>query len=170
MIQTIGRAARNINGRAILYADFKTKSIEQALEETARRRIKQIQFNKVNNIKPKSTSRNIEESIEKEEKYRKNILKGEHDEVKSIDELKKEMLVCAENLNFEEAAKIRDKIKILEEKELGINENFKKVLITGGAQRIGSSSITKHLASNGLDVAIQYNTSYSNVKKLENLF
>ena len=48
-------------------ADFKTKSIEQALEETARRRIKQIQFNK-NNIKPKSTSRNIEESIEKEEK------------------------------------------------------------------------------------------------------
>ena len=46
---------------------------------------------------------------------------------------------------------------------------FKKVLITGGAQRIGSS-ITKHLASNGLDVAIQYNTSYSNVKKLENLF
>ena len=45
---------------------------------------------------------------------------------------------------------------------------FKKVLITGGAQRIGSS-ITKHLASNGLDVAIQYNTSYSNVKKLENL-
>ena len=124
LIQTIGRAARNINGRAILYADFKTKSIEQALEETARRRIKQIQFNKVNNIKPKSTSRNIEESIEKEEKYRKNILKGEHDEVKSIDELKKEMLVCAENLNFEEAAKIRDKIKILEEKELGINENF----------------------------------------------
>ena len=71
LIQTIGRAARNINGRAILYADFKTKSIEQALEETARRRIKQIQFNKVNNIKPKSTSRNIEESIEKEEKYRK---------------------------------------------------------------------------------------------------
>ena len=46
---------------------------------------------------------------------------------------------------------------------------FKKVLITGGAQRIGSS-ITKHLASNGLDVAIQYNTSYSNVKKLEKTF
>ena len=57
LIQTIGRAARNIQGRAILYADFKTKSIEKALEETARRRIKQINFNKINNIKPKSTSR-----------------------------------------------------------------------------------------------------------------
>ena len=55
LIQTIGRAARNINGRAVLYADFKTKSIEKALEETARRRIKQINFNKINNIKPKST-------------------------------------------------------------------------------------------------------------------
>ena len=65
------------------------------------------------------------------------------------------MLEYAENLNFEEAAKIRDKIKILEERELGINENSKKVLITGGAQRIGCS-ITKHLASKGYDVTIQY--------------
>ena len=54
LIQTIGRAARNINGRAILYADFKTKSIEMALDETTRRRVKQLNFNKVNGIKPKS--------------------------------------------------------------------------------------------------------------------
>ena len=54
LIQTIGRAARNTQGRAILYADLKTKSIEKALEETMRRRIKQINFNKINNIESKS--------------------------------------------------------------------------------------------------------------------
>ena len=124
LIQTIGRAARNIQGRAILYADFKTKSIEKALEETARRRIKQINFNKINNIKPKSTSRKIEESIEKNDKTKKGNENNEEDKEKTITELKKEMLECAENLNFEEAAKIRDKIRILEEKELGINEKF----------------------------------------------
>ena len=124
LIQTIGRAARNIQGRAILYADFKTKSIEKALEETARRRIKQINFNKINNIKPKSTSRKIEESIEKNDKTKKGSENNEEDKEKTITELKKEMLDCAENLNFEEAARIRDKIRILEEKELGINEKF----------------------------------------------
>ena len=124
LIQTIGRAARNIQGRAILYADFKTKSIENALEETARRRIKQINFNKINNIKPKSTFRKIEESIENEEKKKKKFKDTVVDTEKTINDLKKEMLECAENLNFEEAAKIRDKIKILEKKELGINEKF----------------------------------------------
>ncbi len=124
LIQTIGRAARNIQGRAILYADFKTKSIENALEETARRRIKQINFNKINNIKPKSTFRKIEESIENEEKKKKKFKDTVVETEKTINDLKKEMLECAENLNFEEAAKIRDKIKILEKKELGINEKF----------------------------------------------
>ena len=89
LIQTIGRAARNIQGRAILYADFKTKSIEKALEETARRRIKQINFNKINNIKPKSTSRKIEESIEKNDKTKKGSENNEEDKEKTITELKK---------------------------------------------------------------------------------
>ena len=124
LIQTIGRAARNINGRAVLYADFKTKSIEKALEETARRRIKQINFNKINNIKPKSTFRKIEESIEKDKKKKIKYKETDVYKEKNINELKKEMLDYAENLNFEEAAKIRDKIKILEERELGINEKF----------------------------------------------
>ena len=104
--------------------DFKTKSIEKALEETARRRIKQINFNKINNIEPKSTFRKIEESIDNEEKKKKKFEDSVVDKEKNINELKKEMLECAENLNFEEAAKIRDKIKILEKKELGINEKF----------------------------------------------
>ena len=64
--------------------------------------------------------------------------------------------------------RVGDKIKILEKKELGINENFKRVLITGGAQRIGSS-ITKHLANKGFDVAIQFNKSHSNIDKLKTL-
>ena len=71
LIQTIGRAARNISGRAILYADHKTESICRALEETSRRRIKQIQYNKVHNITPKSTFRKIEESIENESKKKR---------------------------------------------------------------------------------------------------
>merc|ERR1711991_487707 len=68
LIQTIGRAARNINGRAVLYADQKTKSITLAIDETSRRRIKQINFNTNNNIIPRSTQRKIEESINNEKK------------------------------------------------------------------------------------------------------
>ena len=124
LIQTIGRAARNINGRAILYADFKTKSIEMALDETTRRRIKQLNFNKVNGIQPKSTTRKIEESIESPDNKKNKIKNNQLDEEKTIDELKKEMLDYAENLDFEKAASIRDRIKLMEKKELGINGNI----------------------------------------------
>ncbi|MAT32662.1 MAG: excinuclease ABC subunit B [Rickettsiales bacterium] len=124
LIQTIGRAARNISGRAILYADFKTKSIEMALDETTRRRVKQLNFNKVNGIKPKSTTRKIEESIENSDNKKNKIQNNQLDEVKTIEQLKKEMLDYAENLDFEKAASIRDKIKSLEKEELGINENI----------------------------------------------
>ena len=124
LIQTIGRAARNISGRAILYADFKTKSIEMALDETTRRRVKQLNFNKINGIKPKSTTRKIEESIENSDNKKNKIQNNQLDEVKTIEQLKKEMLDYAENLDFEKAASIRDKIKSLEKEELGINENI----------------------------------------------
>ena len=124
LIQTIGRAARNINGRAILYADFKTKSIEMALDETTRRRLKQLNFNKINGIQPKSTTRKIEESIESPDNKKSKIQNNQINEEKTIDELKKEMLNYAENLNFEKAASIRDRIKLLEKEELGINENI----------------------------------------------
>ena len=123
LIQTIGRAARNVSGRAILYADFKTDSISKALEETSRRRIKQINHNKKNNIKPKSTYRKIEDSIETAN-MEKNSKNNDIIDENSIIELKKKMLEYAENLNFEKAAEIRDKIKILEKKEMGINESL----------------------------------------------
>ncbi len=120
LIQTIGRAARNVDGRAILYADQKTKSISLAIEETSRRRIKQINFNKKNQIIPKSTTRTIEESMNQVDN-KKLILNKKNE---SLDELKKKMLEYAENLDFERAAEIRDKIKVLERKELGIKQNL----------------------------------------------
>ncbi len=120
LIQTIGRAARNISGRAILYADHKTNSITKALEETSRRRIKQLNYNKNNNIIPTSTFRRIEDSMI-ESKTNVGKIK---EKIESIDELKKRMLMYAENLNFEKAAELRDKIKVLENKTLGINEKI----------------------------------------------
>ena len=120
LIQTIGRAARNVYGRAILYADHKTKSISNALEETSRRRIKQINYNKKNNITPTSTFRKIEESIV-DEKTNDNRIKQNKE---SIGEMRKKMLTYAEDLNFEKAADLRDKIEILEKKILGINEKL----------------------------------------------
>ena len=126
LIQTIGRAARNVNGRVLIYADTITKSIDTALKETERRRNKQIKWNKDNNIEPKSIIKNINNIIdmEIEEKVinnnsRINITK--HNINKHLKELKKEMLVFASELKFEKAAAIRDEIKKLENQELGIN-------------------------------------------------
>ena len=120
LIQTIGRAARNIEGRAVMYADQQTKSIVAAIDETSRRRIKQINYNKKNNIIPSSTFRKIEESINPSEKFAKS---GKMKKSESIDELKKKMIEYAENLDFERAAEVRDKIKIIEDKQLGLRQN-----------------------------------------------
>ena len=126
LIQTIGRAARNVNGRVILYADNITKSIDTALKETERRREKQIKWNKNNNIEPKSIIKNISNIIDSDIKEKTTINKNEiidhkHNINKYIKELKKEMLNSASELKFEKAAEIRDEIKKLENKELGIN-------------------------------------------------
>jgi len=120
LIQTIGRAARNVHGRAILYADHKTQSICKALEETSRRRIKQVNYNIKNNIIPTSTFRKIEDSII-DEKSNNNRIKQNKE---SIEEMKQKMLKYAEELNFEKAADLRDKIELLEKKVLGINEKL----------------------------------------------
>ena len=126
LIQTIGRAARNINGKVILYADKITNSIETALKETERRRNKQIKWNKENNIVPKSIIKDINNIIDldiKDEGHKeKTILKNSKHNINSyIKELKKEMLQAASELKFERAAQIRDEIKKLENNELGIN-------------------------------------------------
>ena len=126
LVQTIGRAARNIKGRVILYADVITGSLEYALNETKRRRKKQNEFNIKNNITPVSITKNITSIIDYEfdnNKEEKNIhsngkIKLSPEEI--IKELENKMKDAAANLEFEEAAKLRDKIKKLELKHLGI--------------------------------------------------
>ncbi|MCX8085019.1 MAG: excinuclease ABC subunit UvrB [Calditerrivibrio sp.] len=117
LIQTIGRAARNINGKAIFYADKITESMRKAIEETNRRREKQLQYNKEHNITPetiKSEIKNILESIYEKDYFEYDFeefgLNIDHDIEKQIEELEKEMYKAAEALDFEKAAKIRDLI------------------------------------------------------------
>jgi len=132
LIQTIGRAARNIEGKAILYADKKTKSIENAIRETERRRKIQEKYNKKNNITATSIKKGIVDILESvyEKDYAKSNLNIElgHNLKKHLKALKKRMKESAENLEFEEAAKTRDEIRKLEasELEIGINPKLKK--------------------------------------------
>ena len=134
LIQTIGRAARNIEGKVILYADIETKSITQAIEETTRRREKQKIFNKKNNITPESIRKNINnilDSVYEKDHVTIGNRNLEYQETvsvkKQIKELEKEMLEAASQLEFEEAAKLRDKIKRIEVGNLGIiSTNFLK--------------------------------------------
>ena len=132
LIQTIGRAARNIEGKAILYADKKTKSIENAIRETERRRKIQEKYNKKNNITATSIKKGITDILESvyERDYAKSNLNIElgHNLKKHLKALKKRMKESAENLEFEEAAKIRDEIRKLEasELEIGINPKLNK--------------------------------------------
>ncbi len=121
LIQTIGRAARNVNGRVILYADKITKSIDAALTETNRRRQKQIEFNKEHNIQPKGIKKDIPDLIQDfndlvgASQEKKTVVDIEKEMPSSIDQLKKQMKEAAEALNFEEAAKIRDRLRKLEQ-------------------------------------------------------
>jgi len=132
LIQTIGRAARNLEGKAILYADKKTKSIENAIRETERRRKIQEKYNKKNNITATSIKKGIVDILESvyEKDYAKSNLNIElgHNLKKHLKALKKRMKESAENLEFEEAAKIRDEIRKLEasELEIGINPKLNK--------------------------------------------
>ena len=132
LIQTIGRAARNIEGKAILYADKKTKSIEKAIEETDRRRKLQLTYNKKNNISATSIKKEITDILGSiyERDYTKTNVDTSigHNLKKHLKSLKKKMKEAAENLEFEEAAKIRDEIRKLEasELEIGINPKIRQ--------------------------------------------
>ena len=120
LIQTIGRAARNAHGRVILYADRMTGSIKDALEETNRRREKQIRYNQEHNITPQTIKKSIASSLKEmtETDFLKQETKQEVEDLKNIDKKLKEytrkMKEAAQNLEFEEAMIYRDKIKELE--------------------------------------------------------
>ena len=132
LIQTIGRAARNIEGKAILYADKKTKSIEKAIEETDRRRKLQVAYNKKYNISATSIKKEITDILESiyERDYTKINVDTSigHNLKKHLKSLKKKKKEAAENLEFEDAAKIRDEIRKLEasELEIGINPKIRQ--------------------------------------------
>ncbi len=129
LIQTIGRAARNLEGKVILYADNKTKSIEKAISETDRRRSKQLEYNKKNNINAVSIKKDINDILQSI--YERDYVKIGHNTniggnlKKHLKVLKAKMKEAAANLEFEEAAKIRDEIRKLETAELEINLNPK---------------------------------------------
>ncbi len=129
LIQTIGRAARNVEGKVILYADKETKSIKNAIAETDRRRKIQLAYNKKHKIDAKSVKKEISDILESV--YEKDYVKiSEGSNVggnlkKHLKALDKKMKESASNLEFEEAAKIRDEIRKLESTELEITLNPK---------------------------------------------
>ena len=131
LVQTIGRAARNVDGRVILYADKETESIKKAISETDRRRDIQKKYNKENNITPETIKRDISdilESIYENDRVNVDLKSTEKHLVgnnlkKHLEELKKNMMDFADDLNFEEAAKLRDEIKRLENNELELPSN-----------------------------------------------
>jgi len=121
LVQTIGRSARNINAKVILYGDKITKAMKNAIEETARRRQIQEEYNKANNITPTSVKKAISEGIsqnlrnrrEANEKATANTSPPITEEY--IDEMRTEMLLAAENLEFERAGVLRDRIAKLQD-------------------------------------------------------
>ena len=136
LIQTIGRAARNVESKVLMYADSVTKSMREAMEETDRRRTKQLEYNKENKITPISIKKNIEQIIE-------NTAEQDHvtvdiantremvgkDLANHIKNLEKKMNEFASKLEFEDAAKLRDEINRLKAKEVGLSNKileFKK--------------------------------------------
>jgi len=135
LIQTIGRAARNLNGRAILYADRITESMKKAMGETERRRIKQLAHNEAMGITPKSIVKKVKDLIdgvysEKSGKEAERLEQAalqrakvedmsEKDIARAIKQLEKQMMEHARNLEFEKAAQVRDQLTILKEQAFG---------------------------------------------------
>ena len=147
LIQTIGRAARNINGRAILYADKVTESMRKAIDETERRRTKQIAHNIATGIVPRSVSKRIRDMIDGvvSDKAAKDEIRAakaaaevesmsEKDLGKRIKSLEKQMLEHARNLEFENAARVRDQLALLREQAFGAPGHDVNVLPPAGAR------------------------------------
>jgi excinuclease ABC subunit B len=144
LIQTIGRAARNLNGTAILYADKVTDSMRRAMGETERRRNKQIQFNAENNITPVGVKKQIREMIDgvyKIDEARQELMAAqeqaryesmsEKQVAKEIKRLEKLMIDHAKNLEFEKAAQVRDQLHLLKEQLFGAPGADNVLSITG---------------------------------------
>ncbi|MGB0880209.1 MAG: UvrB/UvrC motif-containing protein, partial [Polaribacter sp.] len=129
LTQTVGRAARHLNGKAIMYADKITNSMQKTIDETDRRREKQIAYNVLNNITPTQINKKIDDSLSKSAissyHYDNALQKVAEQEIeylskqeieKRIREKRKQMEAAAKELDFIVAAKLRDEIKVLKEK------------------------------------------------------
>ncbi len=130
LIQTIGRAARNLDGRAILYADRITASMQAAMDETARRRNRQVEYNTANGITPESVKKSLATVLDSIFERGDRVIidagvqEGElvgKDLVAYRKDVEKRMLKAAEDLEFEEAARLRDELKRIEQRELGLD-------------------------------------------------
>ena len=137
LIQTIGRAARNVNGRAILYADKITGSMQRAMDETERRREKQVAFNREHHVTPQGIKKSVADIMEgarsipgkggrkvaeRSGKYEAEqaLASSSGDIWHQIDMLEKQMFECAKNLEFEEAARLRDRVHKLKQQVDGV--------------------------------------------------
>lgn len=129
LIQSMGRAARHVRGRAILYADNMTESMRQAIGETNRRRAKQVQYNQENNIIPESIIKSVDMALAAivEADYVTVPIEDNGDDLTSPDQLEQligklelQMREAAKRFEFEQAAQLRDRIKTLREKEMGV--------------------------------------------------
>ncbi|MDC0418354.1 excinuclease ABC subunit UvrB [Pelagibacteraceae bacterium] len=158
LVQTIGRAARNIDGKVILYADKETKSIKKAISETDRRRAIQVAYNKKNNITATSIRKDIGDILS-------SIYEKDHLQLsgasniggnlkKHLKSLNKQMKEAAANLEFEEAARMRDEIRKLEASELEINlnpkisqYNLKKKIYPKGRSTMGMPGVKVNKAA-----------------------
>lgn len=134
LIQTIGRAARNLHGKAILYADKMTGSMQRAIEETSRRREKQTEYNKKHNITPKGIAKKVTDIMEGARAHAPSSVRftqiaeqtAKYEKMspeqlgKKLKELEKQMFEHAKNLEFEQAAQVRDEIKHLQDEMMGI--------------------------------------------------
>ena len=133
LILTIGRAARNVRGKAILYGDVVTDSMKGAIEETERRRSKQMQYNKAHGITPRSVVKEVRDIIDGvykpgSEKTTNSRALSDVDPddpqavSRAIRETEKKMLACARDLDFEQAAILRDRLELLRRKVFGADQ------------------------------------------------
>jgi excinuclease ABC subunit B len=128
LIQTSGRAARNVDGKVIFYADRITKSMQAAIDEMSRRREIQLAYNEANNITPTSIKKSIQDSMENKKGAEMAFAVAEEEEayesgvpvLELIAKLEKQMLAAAKNLDFEKAAELRDRVKRMRANDLKI--------------------------------------------------